>query len=444
MFPEFWRSMLTWLGAKWQWMSGGGSAPVNNATSAAGKTVSPESALAVSTVWACVKLLAQTVSTLPFNVYVREADHRRLAPELDLFTILHDRPNESMTAADFWMAWVCSLLLWGNAYARIRRVGGDVVALDLLRPESTAPVREESGKVVYRHTTNDGKSVTYAAADVLHVKWFTIDGLVGLSPIAYGANAMGLAMAQDEAAGKIFASGLRVSGVFKTKEWLKEAQREQLRTSLTAFAGTASEKAGSFLVLEGGQEFDSVTMNPQDAELLASRAWSVEDICRWYGVPPWMVGHTDKGSNWGSGLEQQMIGFLTFAMRPILGQTEQAVQAKLLPPPKRGVQVYAKFNIEGLMRADSAGRSALYSAGAQNGWMTRNEIRALEDREPIAGGDQLTVQSNLIPIDMLGKPMPVAQQNSEDFARIERSQAELRNALVILAGMVERQGQIKG
>ncbi len=442
---EFWRSVWTWLGTKWTVMSGGGASPVNSANSASGKTVSPDTALALSTVWACVKLLSQSVATLPFNVYKREDNRRQLAPESDLWTLLHDRPNETMTASDFWMAWVCSLLLWGNAYALIRRVGGRVVALDLLRPEYMVPQRNDAGRLVYRYSAPGLEPKEYAPKDVLHVKWFTVDGLIGLSPIRYGANTMGLAMAQDEAAGKLFASGLRVSGVFKTKEWLKPGQRDELRGHLQAFAGTAGEKAGSFMVLEGGQEFDSITMNPADAELLSSRSWSVEDICRWYGVPPWMVGHTDKGSNWGTGLEQQMIGFLTFALAPILGQTEKVVNMRLVAPEQAG-RLYAKFNIEGLLRADSAGRAALYSAGAQNGWLTRNEIRGLEDREPMPGGDQLTVQSNLLPIEMLGKPMPqpiVANaQRDADLATLERGQVELRQALIALAGLVDKREPI--
>lgn len=149
-------------------------------------------------------------------------------------------------------------------------------------------------------------------------------------------------------------------------------------------------------------EYQPLSMNPDDAQMLQTRAFHVEEICRWFRVPPFMVGHSEKSTSWGTGLEQQMLGFLTFALRPYLSRIEQGIKKSLLPPAERA-KYHAEFSLEGLMRADSAGRAALYASAAQNGWMTRNEIRELENWPPVDGGDELTVQSNLVPISLLGK-----------------------------------------
>lgn len=382
--------------------SGGGGG-----SSYSGKSVNVQSALQLATVWACVRLISETIATLPLGVYERDARGRRkLVRDHWLYSLVHDQPNANMTAVEFWEAVVAQLCLWGNAYCLKTYAGTRIVSLDPLRPDRMTVKTDENGDLLYKYTTSKG-ILTYTEAEIFHLKGFGIDGLIGLSPIAYARNSLGAAMSADEASGKMFANGLRPSGALTVEQVLKPAQRTEVRESLVEqFAGTVN--TGKVMVLEAGAKYQPLTMNPEDAQMLETRTFNVEEICRWYRVPPFMVGHSTGASNWGTGLEQQMIAFLTFALRPFLTRIEQGIRKSLLTPVDRR-RVFTEFNLEGLMRADSAGRAALYASAAQNGWMTRNEIRELENRPPVEGGDELTVQSNLVPLGLLGKVTSTAK-----------------------------------
>jgi HK97 family phage portal protein len=303
-----------------------------------------------------------------------------------------------MTAVEFWEAVVACLCLWGNAYVEKGMVGRAIAALTPLRPDLMSVQRTDSGALEYRYSDPAGLRV-YSEDEILHIKGFGIDGLTGLSPIGYARNSLGAAMATDEASAKVFANGMRTSGFVQAPQVLKPDQRQQIRETIAEFTGSGN--AGKVMVLEAGFEYKQLTLPPEDAQMLETRAFQVEDICRWFRIPPFMIGHTEKSTSWGTGLEQQMIGFLTFALRPYLTRIEQAVKKSLVPAPDRG-RIFAEFNLEGLLRADSKGRAELYASAAQNGWMKRDEIRAKENLPPEPGGDVLTVQSNLVPLDQLG------------------------------------------
>lgn len=368
-----------------------------------GETVTDESALQVATAWACVRLLAETIATLPVGMYERtDAGGRRAAADHPLHSLVHDQPNADHTAVEFWEGAVTWLCLRGNAYAEILRVAGRIVALDLLPADQVEPKRRADGALYYRHTA-DGKVRDLAEEDVFHVRGFGAGGDVGLSPISYARQTLGLSLAQTRAAAKIYASGLRPHGVVEGETRLDKEQRKQFRELLNEYARRESAAdAVRVLLLPPGFKFSPMSLSPEDAQLLESQAFGVEEVCRWFRVPPAMIGHTEKQTSWGTGVEQQMIGFLTFSLRPYLVRIEQAIRRCLLKPVERS-HYFARFSLDGLMRADSAGRAALYSALAQNGVLTRNEIRALEDREPLPGGDELTVQVNLVPLERLGK-----------------------------------------
>jgi len=382
--------------------SGGGGG-----SSYSGKSVNVQSALQLATVWACVRLISETIATLPLSVYERDAKGRRtVVRDHWLYTLIHDQPNANMTAVEFWEAVIAQLCLWGNSYCLKSYAGGRIVSLDPLRPDRMTVKTDENGALFYSYVTTAGVK-KYTEDEIFHVKGFGIDGLIGLSPIAYARNSLGAAMSADEASGKVFANGMRAGGALKMKEILKKEQRKEIRESLLEdLVGTAN--TGKLMVLEGGAEYVPLSMNPEDAQMLETRAFNIEEICRWYRVPPFMIGHSEKSTSWGTGLEQQMIGFLTFALRPYLTRIEQGIKKSLLKPADRR-RYFAEFNLEGLMRADSAARAALYASAAQNGWMTRNEIRELENRPPLEGGDELTVQSNLVPLGMLGKVTSAAK-----------------------------------
>lgn len=374
----------------------------------AGHKVSPRTALQLATVWACVRLISETIATLPLVVYQRNPgdDGRSVARNHSLYAILHDSPNANMTAVEFWEAVVAQLCLWGNSYSLKSFSAGKLIALDPLRPDLMVVKLQRDGSLKFCYSDPKGY-VEYGEDEIFHVKGFSFDGMIGLSPIAHARNCLGSAMAADEASGKVFRNGMRAGGALTMQGVLTKEQRDQVRTSMAEqLAGTAN--TGKLMVLEGGATYSPLSINPDDAQMLETRAFNIEEICRWFRVPPFMVGHSEKSTSWGTGLEQQMIGFLTFALRPYLARIEQGIKKSLLPANERG-RVFAEFSLEGLMRADSAGRAALYASAAQNGWMTRNEIRALENRPPVAGGDELTVQSNLIPLTLLGKVTNTAQ-----------------------------------
>lgn len=371
--------------------------------SSSGKSVTTDSAMRLSTVWACVRLISNSVAGLPYSLYRRQSDGGRVsARDFSLYDVIHTSPNDEMTAFQFWQAIVASMLLWGNAYAKIHRRGdGTVIGLEFILPRQMTVECGEDGNIKYWYKPKTGARQRIQNKDMLHIPAFALDGRVGLSAIRYGVDVMGAAMSADEAANSTFKNGLMPAVAFKVDRILQKHQREEFRAYTKELQGSIN--AGQPPILEQGVSTESIGINPVDAQLLESRSYSVEEIARWFGVPPWMIGHTDKGSNWGTGLEQQMISFLTFVISPITSQIQQCVNKRLLTPVQR-VTLYSEFNLEGLLRADSATRAELYSKMAQNGIWTRDDCREKENL-PRMGGNAavLTVQSNLVPIDKLGE-----------------------------------------
>lgn len=376
------------------------------ATSAAGKAITIDTVLQLSTAWSCIRLLSETIGTLPLGMFERQGDAKKPATDEPLYELLHNSPNADQTAAEFWEGAVACLCGWGNAYAEKSMTLGRVVALTPLKPDHMTVSREDGRRKYHYSDPNNGRLRDLDEDQVFHLRGFGFGGDLGLSPVSYARQTMGIALAADETAAATFANGLQNSGFIKLPPGIRpptKEQKEQLIDFFGKFAG--SSRAGKMLPLDPGMEFQALGLNPDDAQLLQSRSFNVEEICRWFRVPPFMVGHTEKSTSWGTGLEQQMIGFLTFSLRPYLTRIEQAVRKQLVAPADRA-RLFAEFNLEGLLRADSQGRAALYSTFAQNGIATRNEIRARENQPPMPGGDQLTVQSNLVPLDQLGKAPP--------------------------------------
>jgi HK97 family phage portal protein len=402
---RFKSSVLKWLGVPISLTDGSFWQSFYGTDSYAGKAVTVNSALQLSTVWACVNLLSRTVSTLPLNVYRRLEDGgREVAREHALYGLLHNQPNADMTAAVFRLVILAHLLLWGNAYVEKAFSAGRLVALTPLLPGCVEKKRRDNGAFFYVYTDQkQGKRREIDERHMMHIPAFTMDGLIGLSVIGCARQIFGNAMAAEEAAGKTFANGMKSSGLVTMDTLLKPDQREDVRQHVKKVSAD-----GGVMVLEKGSDFKQLSMNPQDAELLATREFGVEEICRWYGVPPHMVGHTGNSTSWGSGLEQQVLGFLTFSLQPWLTLIEQQMNKDLLLPQERS-DYYVEHVVEGLMRADSAGRAAYYSQMAQNGVMTREEIRNKENLPRMDGTNVLTVQSNLTPLDKLGQTPAAAK-----------------------------------
>lgn len=369
-------------------------------TSSSGQAVSVDSAMQLSAVWACVRLLSETVSTLPLKVYRRRADgSRETARDHNLHRLLSQSPNAEMTPGRFMLMVVASICLRGNAYVEKIKVGQRVVALVPLLPQNMQVERLDNGRLKYTYTEKNGKRVI-PTDNIMHIRGFGLDGVCGMHPVMEGRDVFGAAMAAEEAAAKVFSQGMQASGVLTHENGaLKPDQREKIRQSLASFSG--SKNAGKLMVLEAGLKYQGITMNPEAAQMLQTRALNVELICSWFKVPPFMIGHMDKQSSWAASVEAQNMHFLTNSLRPILDNIEQEITRCLIDPSERD-EIYAEFAVEALLRADSAGRAAFYASALQNGWMNRNDVAMKENMPPIPGGDVYTVQSNLIPLAQLG------------------------------------------
>jgi HK97 family phage portal protein len=392
-------SLLRWLGVPVQLTD---TEFWNEWLTASGQTVNAETALRLETVWACVGLLSETVATLPFGLFRRLSNGgKEAAVNHPLYSVLHASPNADMTTPTFLEVVMTSMLLWGNAFAEIIRVGERIIALDFILPQRMSVHRMSDGSIEYRWLDINRRARKCGEADMLHILGKSTDGIVGLSPLSYARHMMGNAMAVDKAAAQMFKQGLLFSGTFETEHAVPEKLREQFKKRLEEYRGSIN--AGKAPLLEAGIKYHPISMNPLDAQMLETRSFSVEQICRWFRVPPFMVGHTTNSTSWGTGLEQQKIGFLTFTLLIWLTRIQRGVARKCLSPADR-ITYFAEFNLEGLLQADSMARGQFYSTMTQNGIYTRDNCRTKENL-PALGGNAavLTVQSNLVPLDQLGQ-----------------------------------------
>lgn len=366
--------------------------------SSAGVAVNDHAALGVSAFFACVRLIASTIGSLPLPVRRRGTDGIPVdARDLSLSKVLNDSPNADQTPTDYVEFIVISMLMRGNHFARKLMDGKRLIGLEPIRPDIVSIRRREDGRIGYRWSW-EGRSFDLAEDDVFHVRGFGGGPLSGLSVLALARESLGIAIAADRAAGSMFANGVQPSGALTFKEFLDPEHREIARTDLVdQFAGASN--AGKPFILEGGATWTQISLKADDAQLLESRGWSVEDICRWFGVPPFMIGHNEKTTSWGTGIEQMLLGFQKFTLNPYLRRIEQAIRKQLLTPAERAAGVFAEFNLEGLLRGDSLGRARFYQAMVGAGLMTRNEARAKENLPPVEGGDVITVQSQNVSLE---------------------------------------------
>ena len=365
--------------------------------SSSGLVVSDASLLGLSTAWRCISLLSGTIASLPITLY---RENSKGIPEKytqnSLYNVLKIDPNADQTAFDFWHFLSSSLEMRGNAYARITRNSiNQIVALTPINPACISVEREADGALKYRWSEN-GKYYDGSDDVIFHIRGFGGDPLGGLSPLTIGRNVFGVALAADATAGDMFKNGLKPTGVLNFNTWLTSEQREIAKRELADKIGVGN--GGKPLILEGGTSWQNITLSPEDAQMLQSRAFSVEEICRMFGVPPHMVGHTEKTTSWGSGLEQQTLAFLQFTLRERLKRIEQAINKQLLTREERQNGVYVSFNLESLLRADSQGRAKFYQVMTLIGAMTINEVRRLENLPPVDGGDTPRIQMQNVPI----------------------------------------------
>lgn len=361
--------------------------------------VSEESALQLSTAWACVRILTENISTLPLNIYERKGDdEREQAKNHPLNYVLNRKANKRQTPTEFRQTLLLNLILHGNAYARIERnVVGNVIALYPYSSEQVETKVLDDGTVVYKRTVN-GNVEIIAAENILHIKLFG-NGLVGLSPLGYARVTMGIAAATDQYAGSFYANGAKPGGILMIDKVLTDTQREAIRKNFSTLTEGA-ENGNRLFVLEADMKYEQTSFNAEDSQMLKTRNFNVEDICRFFGVPSFLVNNTAT-TTWGSGIEQMMLGFYTLTIRPILKLIEDAINCALLSEKDQD-KFYVEHNFESLLRADSKGRAEYYSQMTNNGIMTRAEARKKENLPYIEGSDVLTAQVNLVPLNLLG------------------------------------------
>lgn len=373
--------------------------------------VSPDRALQLATVYACVDLLANTVAAFPLMVYRRDERGNRVeARDTRLWMLLHDSPNAMMTPMDFWRALVVQLVLRGNAYACIdRNDRGEPVALWPLASDQISD-NIKDGEQVYIYS-KDGESRLYQASDILHLRGIGT-GYHGFGKLDFMASTVREADALGAFANTLADTANKPAGIVQVQHMTTKEQRDGLMSRLTDFKRGDSR----FLLIDGDMDFKQVSITPQESQLLETRKFTTEEICRWFGVPPQLIGGSDSAS-WGNGIEQITAGFEKYTVRPLVCSIEQSVARTLMTPADR-MSFIVEFSMTNLLRSSLSDRYSVYSSAVQNGLMTRNEVRAMENLEPIAGADELTAQTSLAPLSALGQ---VQDNGSPDSGRVMKS-----------------------
>lgn len=397
--------------------------------SSAGKNVNERSAMQMTAVYSCVRILAEAVAGLPLHLYrYKEDGGKERAIDNNLYHLLHDEPNKEMSSFIFRETLMTHLLLWGNAYAQIIRNGkGEVVALYPLMPNKMQVDRDENGELYYIYTrsseeakTMEGAMVYLTPRDVLHIPGLGFDGLVGYSPIAMAKNAIGLAIATEEYGAKFFANGAAPSGVLEHPGTIKDPSRLRENWNST-FGGSAN--SGKVAVLEEGMKYTPISISPEQAQFLETRKFQIDEIARIFRVPPHMVGDLEKSSF--SNIEQQSLEFVKYTLDPWVIRWEQSLSRSLLNENEKR-KYFFKFNLEGLLRGDYESRMSGYATARQNGWMSANDIRELENLDKIPaedGGDLYLINGNMLPLNKAGAyaNMEKEDKTDEEVLEMEKS-----------------------
>ncbi len=369
-----------------EWLGGG--------MSAAGVAVTEQTAMRVSSVYACVNLIGGAIASLPLPIYRRTAAGRERAQH-DYWWLLNEQPNSYMSAAVFWECLAASLLLHGDAYAEIERDGrkGGPAAVALHpRHKSRVTAKREAGSMWYVVTDDDGKKRAVHQDDMLHIPGPGFDGTNGMSQIRHALRGpAGIAIAADDYSAAFFKNGAKPDFALEVDGAVSPEQQEMIRNNWVKRYMGSAENSRLPALLTGGMKVHELTMNADDAQLIETRRFQVEDIARIFGVPPHMIGHTSASTSWGTGIEQMSIGFVKYTLQRHLVKFEQELNRKLWPKLER---YFVEFSTSGLERGDYKSRNegyriALGRAG-EPAWMTVNEVRRLENLPPVEGGDQLT------------------------------------------------------
>lgn len=367
-----------------------------------GKPVNETTAMQTTAVYACVRILSEAIASLPVHVYqYKDGGGKEMVIDHPLYQVLHDEPNPEMTSFVFRETLMSHLLIWGNAYAQIIRDGaGRVLGLYPLLPNKIDVQRDDKGEIYYVYSRSSDENPNFKEygdiklkkEDVLHIPGLGFDGLIGYSPIAMAKNAVGMTLACEEYGASFFANGANPGGVLEHPGVLKDPSK--VRDSWNAvYRGTSN--AHKIAVLEEGMKYQQVGIPPEEAQFLETRKFQINEIARLYRIPPHMVGDLEKSSF--SNIEQQSLEFVKYTLDPWVIRWEQSLQKALLLPGEKG-KYFIKLNVDGLMRGDYQSRMNGYSIGRQNGWLSANDIRKMEDMNPLSdeeGGNLYLINGNM-------------------------------------------------
>ncbi len=358
-----------------------------------------DGALQVSTVWACVTLLTDIISSLPLVTYkLNKESGREAAKGTFLYTLLHDRPNKRQTSVQFWSFVVMNLVLRGNGYARIdRNSKGEAMALWPLSADQVEVIVADDGSLMY-HYRYEQKSLIYTEDDILHIPGMG-NGVVGMAALDYMRASVGLAVSAQNHTTKTFSKNARRPGILMSNSVLTQEQRTALKQNFSDITTGASKE---LYILEAQFKFDPLGMSPADIQLLESRQFAVQDLARWFGVPSVLINDNAETTSLGSSVYEIIQAFYKLRLAPKLELIEQCIEKRVLTPNQRAQGLTVEFNLDAFLRASAVDRMEIHAKAVQNGLRTRNECRAKENMPPVKGGDMLTAQSNLYPLDKLG------------------------------------------
>lgn len=392
--------------------------PIGHAiASMAGPYITPETALNISTVWACCKAIADDVAGLPLQVFERQEPRgKRIAREHPMYELLHTAPNSYQSSFQFRRLMTLHMLLTGNGYALMEDRMGFADALWPLDPRRMKKVEQMStGDLRYTYQGEDGREIVYPQDRIFHLRGLSMDGMTGMSVVAQARNSMGLAQAAESFGSQLFSNGVRASGVLQHPGSLGPQALENLRQSFQE-QKAGLQNAHKPMILEEGMSWQQISMSAEDAQFLETRGFQVEEIARWFGVPLMRIGHTEKATSWGTGIEQFELGYVKHTLQPVLVEWEQAILRDLILDRGR---FFAEFNLDGLLRGDVESRNRAYQISVTNGWMSRNEVREKENLNPVEGLDTFLAPQNMAIVDENGDIQPINQASEPDFGPSE-------------------------
>lgn len=372
--------------------------------SASGVSVSEEGALRLAAVYSCVRVLSETVAQLPLFVYERQERGKRRAVEHGLYSVLHDRANPLMTAFEFWETLMGHVCLWGNGYAEIEYDGGGrVLALWPLRPDMVTDIRRTGTGLAYVYQLPDGKQAVLPGENVFHVRGLSGDGIRGYSPIAMQRQLVGLGLATELFGASFFRNGARPGGILEHPGVLDDEAFDRLRETWTEAHGGLGN-SHRLAILEEGMTYRQVGVPPEEAQFLETMKFNRSQIASIFRIPPHMIGDLERATF--SNIEQQSIEFKVYTMEPWLVRLQQAINTRLIGDGR----FFAEFLPDALLRGDTAGRYQAYAIGRQNGWLSANDIREMENLNPIEGGDVYLVPLNMAEADVEEEEEPAGDE----------------------------------